>query len=316
MNTSRRQFIRGSVAFSSVTLLTTASSRSQAEKFSWPAGLQLYTVMEALQKDFEGTLQQVRAIGYREVEMAGFFGKKPAEVRIALRNSGLHCGSVFIFGGLSLEETAEYATTIGAKYIVTSILPPKRFPSKKMTRADHQALTLDDYKDVAEQCNRMGEQAKRAGLQLVYHNHNFEFKPLPGRTGYDELLKSTDTDLVKLELDCGWISAAGVSAASYISKYPDRCRMLHLKDFRLASEPSYSTAIGERPEPTELGRGNIDYKPILEAADKAAVEWCYVEQEPPFHEMPALEAIKVSYNYLRTLQRVAAGDSPSPASLP
>jgi sugar phosphate isomerase/epimerase len=303
MNTSRRQFIRGSVAFASVTLLRTASSRSQAEKFRWPAGLQLYTVMEALQKDFQGTLQQVRAIGYREVEMAGFFGKKPAEVRIALRNSGLHCGSVFIFGGLSLAETAEYATTIGAKYIVTSILPPKRFPSKKMTRSDYQAFTLDDYKDVAEQCNRMGEQAKKAGLQLVYHNHNFEFKPRHGGTGYDELLKSTDTDLVKLELDCGWISAAGVSAASYISKYPDRYRMLHLKDFKLTSEPSYSTAIGKRSEPTELGRGNIDYQPILEAADKAGVERCYVEQEPPFQKMPALEAIKVSYNYLRALQR-------------
>jgi len=306
MKSSRRDFvIQGSAALASGTLLLNTPLRLQAETFRWPAGLQLYTVMEALQKDFAGTLHQVSAIGYKQVEMAGFFGKKPADVKTALDNAGLQCGSVFIFGGMSLAETAEYASTIGAKYVATSVLPPTRFQSKKMTRDDYQALTLDDYKDIADQCNRMGEQARKAGLQLVYHNHNVEFKPLHGRIGYDQLLESTDTNLVKLQLDCGWISAAGVSAESYISKYGDRYRMLHLKDFKLTSTPSYGMWPEERPEPTELGQGKIDYKPILKAAEKAEIEWCYVEQEPPFTEMPALEAIKVSYNYLRSLKFIS-----------
>ena len=165
-----------------------------------------------------------------------------------------------------------------------------------------KSLTLDDYKSIAEQCNQMGEQAKQAGLQFGYHNHNIEFKPFPGGTGYDELLRSTDPQLVKLELDCGWMSSAGFNPATYLAKYPDRYRMLHIKDFKLTSKPSFGMWPPESPEPTELGRGNIDYKPIFSAAQKAGhIEWYYVEQEPPYKDMPVLEAIKVDYEYLHKL---------------
>jgi sugar phosphate isomerase/epimerase len=310
MAASRREFlIQSSSALASAAFLMDSPLGVNAKPLGRPAGLQLYSVMELLQKDFDGTLHQVRAIGYKEVEMAGFFGKRPGEIKDSLNNAGLRCRSVHIFGAGTVTDTMEYATAIGAKYVITSLLPPKRFleasRGKKFDLNAYSAmlkdLALDDYKGMAEQCNDMGEQAKKAGLQLGYHNHNVEFKPLPGGTGYEDLLRLTDPDIVKLELDCGWMASAGHNPATYITKYPNRYRLLHIKDFKLTSEPSFSMFPGEAPEPTELGRGSIDYEPIFAAANKAGIEQYYVEQEPPYRDMPVLDAIKVDYAYVRKL---------------
>jgi sugar phosphate isomerase/epimerase len=167
-----------------------------------------------------------------------------------------------------------------------------------------QSLTLDDWKWNADQFNKIGEQIKKAGLQLGYHNHNFDFKPYGSTTGYDEFIRLTDPNLVKLELDCGWMTVAGHDPVKYLSKYQDRYRLLHIKDFKKGFKPTTALAPGspDSPVPTELGRGAIDYRKILNVAAKGQIEALFVEQEPPFIEMPALEAIKVDYDYLKGLQ--------------
>jgi sugar phosphate isomerase/epimerase len=291
MEKSRREFlIQSSAALAAAALVTGYPIRANSNPLGKPAGLQLYSVTAQLEKDFDGTLHQVRTIGYQEVEMAGFFGKKPAEIKRSLDNAGLHCGSMHIFSE-GLDATLECAVAIGAKYIITSFISPDA------TRGENLGgLTLEDYKVMAGKCNHIGERAKKVGLQLAYHNHNGEFKPLPGGTGYDEFLKQTDPDLVKLELDCGWMSAAGLNPATYIGKYPDRYRLLHIKDFKPTPRPLYGG--GEGLEGTELGHGHVDYGPIFRAAKKA-IEWYYVEQEPPFKEMPVLEALKINFEYLQ-----------------
>ena len=119
------------------------------------------------------------------------------------------------------------------------------------------AFTLDDYKWSAEQFNKVGEQVKKDGLQLGYHNHNFEFKKFEGGvTGYDEFLRLTDPDLVKLEMDCGWVTVAGHDPVAYLHKFPDRYKLLHIKDFKKGFTPT--SQLGETgqgaPVPTELGR--------------------------------------------------------------
>jgi sugar phosphate isomerase/epimerase len=288
MKSNRREFlIRTGAALTVAALFADSPLPSAADALGRPPGLQLYTVRDLLGKDFEGTLKRVADIGYREVEMAGYFDRKPLEIKKALADNGLHCASVHIQKG-GTAEAAEYATAVGAHYVITSVISPKSI----------QSLTLDDYKPMAEQCNRIGEEAKKAGLQLGYHNHNVEFKPYPGGTGYDELLRSTDPELVKLELDCGWMAAAGQDPAAYITKYPNRYRLLHIKDFRPTASPSFGMWAGARPEPTELGRGHVDYKPIFAAARNDGIEWYYVEQEPPYSDMSPLEAIKVDYEYV------------------
>jgi sugar phosphate isomerase/epimerase len=164
-------------------------------------------------------------------------------------------------------------------------------------------LSLDDWKWNAEQFNKIGEETKKAGLQLGYHNHNFEFKSFGDTTGYDEFLRLTDPQLVKLELDCGWMTVAGKDPVTYLDKYPDRYRLLHIKDFKKGFAPT-TTLMDKNPNapvPTELGRGAIDYTRIFKAAQHAKIRAYFVEQEPPFVEMPALEAIKVDYQYLKAL---------------
>jgi sugar phosphate isomerase/epimerase len=205
-----------------------------------------------------------------------------------------------------IDQAIPYAKEVGARYLISSVTFPKApEPGKfdmKTILAQLSAFTLDDYKQIAARCNEMGAQAKKAGLQFAYHNHNFEFKPQAGGAiGYDIVLKETDPDLVKFELDCGWMAAAGHDPIAYLTEYPKRYRLLHIKDFQPTESPAVSLEESQRPKPAELGRGHIDYKPIFAAAKKTEVELYYVEQEPPFTTTPALEAIKIDYAYLHAL---------------
>jgi sugar phosphate isomerase/epimerase len=164
-----------------------------------------------------------------------------------------------------------------------------------------EGMTLDDYKRSAETSNQLGAEARKHGLQYAYHNHNLEFRKFGEVTAYDTLLSATDPQLVKMELDCGWAAAAGYDPVAYLDKFPDRYRLLHIKAFK-SGAPTVSLQGAQRPEPTELGRGGIDYKRVFAAAKRAGVEQYYVEQEPPFTEMPAMEAIRIDYDFLHKLQ--------------
>ena len=166
------------------------------------------------------------------------------------------------------------------------------------------SMTADDWKWNAEQFNKVGEEVKKVGLKLAYHNHNFEFKSYLSTTGYDEFISLTDPNLVKLELDCGWVTVAGYDPIAYLTKYPDRYRLLHIKDFKKGFAPTTTLAEGgpNAPVPTELGSGGIDYLRVLDAASKGHIDAMFVEQEPPFTEMSAFDAIKVDYEYLKSIQ--------------
>jgi sugar phosphate isomerase/epimerase len=262
---------------------------------SVPIGVQLYSVGAELQKDVPGTLKRLRAIGYARVESAGFAGLGAKEFRVRLDEAGLACPSAHMpLGDGELGHLFDDAHTVGAHYVVCSGLLPKR--------PEGQDSTIEDYATMADRLNVIGRQAKTAGLQFAYHNHNFEFKKLEGgQVGYDVLLAKTDPEAVAFELDCGWAVTAGVSPADYFARNPGRFRMLHIKDFVEKPLPIYSLAKDKRPQGTELGRGHIDYKPILAAAAKAGIKDYHVEQEPPFVEMTAMEAVEVDYRYLRAI---------------
>jgi sugar phosphate isomerase/epimerase len=258
-----------------------------------------------LDKDYDGTLRQIAAIGYKEVETGVSPKRRAADVKKSLQDAGLGCQAIHMgLGGM--EEAIGYAKEIGARYVISSVTLPKVPEPGKFDRkafmAQLSALTMDDFKKIAARCNEMGEQAKKAGMQFGYHNHNFEFKPLDGgEIGYDVVLRETDPSLVKFELDCGWMAAAGHDPVAYLAKYPKRYRLLHIKDFQPTASPSTGLDESVRPKPAELGRGHIDYKPIFAAAKKSEVELYYVEQEPPFTTTPAMEAIRIDYVYLHAM---------------
>jgi len=300
---SRRHFL------SKIAVAGAVLRRMTANPLGKPIGLQLYMVSAEMQQDFGGTLSKVAQIGIQEVEIAATYNKSAAEWKAALNNSGLHCRSVHMFDpNQSPEQIMSFARELGATYVVTSLNPPPEIMAKlaganpdwtPLIKAV-EGMTLDDWKKSAEIANQLGEQAAKHGLVYAYHNHNVEFKKFGGTTAFETLLASTDPAKVKFEMDCGWVSAAGHNPVTFLEKYPERIRMLHIKAFKGA--PANLNLVGANaPKPTELGHGKPDYKPIFAAAAKAQVEQYYIEQEPPFIEMPALQAVKVDYDYLHAM---------------
>jgi sugar phosphate isomerase/epimerase len=307
---SRRGFLGALAAAPS------ASGFLKGSPLDLPIGLQLYTVGKEMDSDPAGTLKQVAAVGYKEVELSPL-GKTPAkELRKMLADAGLKNPSGhYMLPDLltNLPARIDLAKEFGQEFMISTVpwvADPSRFKPDAnagefaLFLAVIQGLTLDDWKWNAEQFNRIGEQVKKAGLQFGYHNHNFEFKTYGDVTGYEELLRLTDPDLVKLEMDCGWVTVAGHDPVALLKKYANRYRLLHIKDFRAGFTPRTNLSPGGAGAPvaTELGRGGIDYRKVFAAARKAQIRALFVEQEPPFQDMPALQAIKVDYDYLNNLR--------------
>jgi sugar phosphate isomerase/epimerase len=260
-----------------------------ANPLGLPIGLELYTVRKMLAQDFEGTLKSVAAVGYKEVELFGLLGRKPTQIRQTLTGLGLTCPSTHyqtpaLKSGWDrhIDEVKE----LGANYVVCAFLQPQ------------ERKSLDDYKRISELFNKAGEQCKKAGLQLCYHNHNFEFTKFDGVLAFDELLRDTDPQLLKIELDCYWMTRAGHDPVEYFSKYPGRYPVLHIKDMKPGQQPTTDLTKGSNAF-TEVGRGSIDWKRIFAAAPQAGVTHYFVEQD--ICSLPVLESIKISYDYLKNL---------------
>jgi sugar phosphate isomerase/epimerase len=297
---SRRTFLKTASASAACAALWNRTPRLLANALGLPLGLQLYSVRDVLPQDYDGTLHQIAALGYREVEAAGFFGHSPAAVKQAMDRAGLHCVSAhYSLKDLlpKVDETIQFGKDLGLSYIVCAS-PMLKDPSGVKdpgSRAARESMTLDDWRWNADQFNRIGEKVKAAGLRFAYHNHTPEFRSENGVVFYDELLRQTDQALVTMELDCGWAVVAGQKPAELLSRSPARFSMLHVKDFKMtpASTPS------DHPPSTEMGHGNIDYRPIFEAAKKADIRHAFVEQEE--FDMPQMEALKIDADYMRAI---------------
>jgi sugar phosphate isomerase/epimerase len=289
---NRRQFLARSAMFGGAAWLAASAPGKllAAAAQGKPLGIQLYMVLQAYQDDPMGTLKTLKTIGYGEIE--AIVTSTAKTLRDQLNEAGLSCPSMH-FDSLGIEPGIEAAHTLGTQYFVSSMLPSFM---EKMSGGKKATYSRDDAKRTAEFANQIGEKARQAGLQYAYHNHHLEFTDVgQGQTFYDVLLKETDPNLVKLELDCGWVHAGGKNAAEIFKANPGRIPLMHAKDFLPSSKPDdYPGA--------ELGRGTVDYKPIMAAADKAGLKHCFVEQEGPFSRMSQLDAARVDFAYLRPLR--------------
>ena len=272
---------------------------------SAPVGIQLYTVGTDMQSDPGGTLKKLAAIGYGEVETAGLGKLSAAQFRALIDDAGLRVPSAhLLFGmpGTDTDKLLDDAKTLGAQYAVSSILAP-RPPEGGMQGVLKllNTMSIDDFKLTAAKANEIGQRAKAAGLQYAYHNHNFEFRDLGGgQRGYDILLRETDSSLVKFEADCGWMRVAGADPIEYLHNHSGRFVMLHIKDFKDIVKAVTTLMAPDAPKPTELGRGSIDIKSVVQAGRRAGIRHMFVEQEPPFVEMTAMQAAEVDYHALRS----------------
>ena len=296
---TRRKFLRESTRLAAAAFVPSFLARlARSNPLGGPIGIQLYTVKEAMNADAAGTLRKLRAIGFAQVETAGLGELSARQFRRLLNDSGLACPSAHLpFDAANLGPAFEDAHALGAQYATSGSLHSIAIPSQAGVPHAKRGMSLEEAKRTADLANRIGVAAARAGLHYAYHNHDAEFVPQSlGVVGYDVLLRETDPELVKFEIDCGWMIFAGRDPTAYFEKYPDRFPMIHVKDFL----PGAGAGNPGDMRGAELGTGVVDYKPIFTAAAKAGLRHYFVEQEGPFARMTPLEAARVDYDYLHS----------------
>ena len=297
---SRRQFLNRSRVLATAALGARWLTRAaQANPAGRPAGIQLYSVRSSIEEHPAATLKAIKNIGFAEVETAGF-GKLPAkQFRKLIVDAGLVCPSAHLqFDAANLGPTFEDAHALGVHYVTSGGLRASLHPS---VTAGGAAMTLEEAKRTADLANRIGAMARQTGLQYAYHNHNGEFADQGGSIGFDVLLRETDPELVKFEIDCGWMIVGGRNPVDYFKTYPNRFPMIHVKDF--LPQRTRAAVDGKPPQypGAELGHGIIDYGPIFAAANKAGLQHYFAEQEGPFVRMSQLDAARQAYTYLHAM---------------
>jgi sugar phosphate isomerase/epimerase len=283
MNTlSRRHFLAGAGGAAAWGLCATYPAA--ANPLGLPIGCQTWPVRDKIGKDLEGTLAQLASAGFRNIELcsppsyakAGFGpleSLSAAELKQKIHAAGLDCQSChYGLGELKdhLSERLDYAKGLGLRQMVIA-----SFGLPKDAR-------MDDWMAAAEHANHIGEQTRKAGIQLGYHNHDMEFKKLDGELIYDKLLGKLDPSAVKMQFQVGVISI-GINAVDYFEKYPGRFVSMHLQDWS-----------PDQKKEVALGKGAVDWKKVFAAAKRAGIKNYFVEMDP--------ELMKASVPYLHELK--------------
>lgn len=268
-----------------------------------PVAVQVYSVREDAEKDFKGTIQKIKDMGYDGVELAGLYGYTPEEIRAVLDEVGIKAISAHVpFKELmgDLEGTVAKYVTIGVKYIAIPYLEEEDRPGTPNFEGN-----VVKFAEICKAC-------KDKGITTLYHNHDFEFDKMPdGRYALDYIYDTISADLLQTEIDTCWVNIAGENPADYIRKYTNRSPVVHLKDFyKEGKTANMYELIGTDVKKEEdaggffefrpVGSGMQDFPSILEASIDAGSEWVVVEQDQSNGRTP-MEAIKMSRDYLKGL---------------
>jgi sugar phosphate isomerase/epimerase len=240
-------------------------------------GLQLYTVRKEMLEDAAGTLKQVAKIGYKEIESAksqkgNYYGLSTHEIKTLTGDLGISLVSGHVQIDQDWQKSIDQAAEVGQPYLICSVLPAR-------------GQTVENYQRSADIFNKSGEECKKAGISFGYHNHASEFDKVDGQTLYDILLDMTDPKLVNMEMDLGWVIAAGADPQFYFNKYPGRFPLWHLKDVDVKLKHS-----------TEFGKGDVNIKALFDSAKKAGMKHFFIEQEE--YTGTAMESAEYDYNYV------------------
>lgn len=283
--TTRRTFLKTTGAVAAAACV--GVNRMEAKPLKQPVGLQIYSVRALMAKDFDGTMAKIRGAGYEVLEAAGYYDHTAADFKKALDKNGMRCVSTHHTLKVlqtELDKWIEYGHAIGLEYMVCSSSGGvHRDPAGK------GEPTLDDWRYIASELNRIGEKVKAAGMTFGVHNHTPELATIDGVMIYDELLKLTDPKLVVFEMDAGWVYASGHNPVDYLTKMPERFPLMHVKDMIKGADG--------KEKITVLGKGGIDYRPIMRAAK--GLKYYFVEQEE--FDMEPIEEIHVDAEYMRKL---------------
>jgi len=265
-------------------------------------GYQIYSARDDAEKDLLGTLKTLKALGYDGVELAGLYGKTADEFKAALDEAGIEAISAHVpLADIEKDmfKTISDYNKLGCKFIAVPYTDDTCRPGGK------------DFARTLQVMHKFGRLCKKAGMQLLYHNHDFEFEPFSGMRGLDFIYAALDAETLKTEIDTCWAKFAGLNPAEYVLSYTGRAPIVHLKDFvgekgdknpyALIGMADDSAKAGEiKFEFRPVGYGCQDMKSVCEAAVQAGAGWLIVEQDNS-DERPALEAAKMSREYLNSI---------------
>lgn len=257
-------------------------------------GLALYTVRDDMETNAKATLQAVAETGYKNIEAAGYkdgmyYGMSPKEFKsyikqLKLKPVSTHQSSVTTENMHTMFADAKAA---GFKYFVVPIPPMGWFNYDNATQTMSMTCTVEE---LARVIDIMGENAHKAGLKLLYHNHDFEFmKNAKGVVPIDYLLENCNPKYVNFQMDLFWVTKAGADPIAYFKKYPKRFKMWHVKD------------MDEQGRFAPVGKGKIDFKKILDQKRLSGMKYFMVEQDQTFDGMQPLEAIEISHKAIKAI---------------
>jgi sugar phosphate isomerase/epimerase len=282
---SRREFIKTTAAYTvAAGVLSTGVLELHANPLGLPIGCQTWPVRDMIAKDFPGTIKQLSAAGFQTIELcspvgysdSGFAGLakyKGAELRKILNDAGVSCISSH-FGIEELRENQQRAIDWAKDVGLTQMMVPSLNGPKKPT--------MDDVKRAADEYNKMGEQAAKAGIQQGLHNEDFELSTVDGKRTYDVLFGLLDPKLIKFQFQVSTISR-GYDAAEYFTKYPGRFISMHVQGWS-----------SETKKIVPVGQGTLDWRKIFTAAKTGGIKNYFVEMNLPM--------MKDSVPFLRNLQ--------------
>lgn len=276
---TRRQFLKtaGTFAVGSMILPSLASAGAKIKN----PGIQLYTVRAEMLADARGTLKKLADLGIKQIESArsakgNYYGLTAKEMKQACSDLGMTLRSGHVHVDANWPKTMDEAAESGQEYLICSSMPAS-------------GQTIDNYRKTADIFNRNGEECKKLNLKFGYHNHDYEFDKVDGQVLYDVLLDNTDSKLVNMELDLGWVVASGNDPFEYFKKYKGRFPLWHLKDMDLKKKIS-----------TEFGKGGLDIVKILQHERESGLKFFFIEQEEYLNN--PMDSMKYNMDYLERIR--------------
>ncbi len=287
MAIQRRDFLKTAGLLTSGIALTVmggsltgcSSAKGSAAAINNNFGLQLYTLRDVLPNDVKGVLKQVASFGYKEIEgyegpLGLFWGMKNTELKKYMDDLGMKFISSHCKWAIDFERKAAEAAEIGIEYLFCPFLGAKR--------------EISFYKNAADDFNKCGNIAKKAGIRFGYHNHDYSFKPVEGQLPQDVMMQNTDPDTVDFEMDIYWVVAAQQDPVAWFKKYPNRFRLAHVKDRK-------------GNESVVAGTGTIGFPAILKEGQKQGLKHFIIEQEA-YTGTTQINAVRDNAAYMKTIK--------------
>jgi sugar phosphate isomerase/epimerase len=285
-----KAFLRGVAILCCVVLSTNAAEKQAGTgpSFKGPLGLQMYSLRFHTQSNAMDRIDKARELGFRAIEGGAPMRMPVGEFLKGLEQRGIKLvstGSSYDRLKSDPDSQVAQAKALGAKYVMCSwITHPKGKFSEKEAR------------EAAAVFNAAGEKYRKEGITFTYHCHGYEFQPFGDGTLFDLIVKETKPEFVSFEIDVFWAAQGGADPAKLIEKHGSRFKLMHVKDLRKGAAIN-STGAAPDEDSVAIGQGSIDWRAVLKAAQKAGVEYYFIEDEAK----NAVEQIPQSLKYLETL---------------